>query len=210
MNHNKYIIFLLYRAYIERNPLLKQKLRLCGQQYLGLAFNLSGLSPIIQLIIRFLEPEYIIYLIIYDDYNFVKDPLFSHIIHLNNMIAELSPQLLCKFCMKAIIGRAGCEHYKLDCKLGYNRFDIRIRAQNIVKNYYPDGGSWVLDWDLYIHIGNILRDNLRKKSWELRRGNVDVDGNCGLCIKKYFFTYYYWWNDEDYETFLKTCSKIIF
>lgn len=208
MNQNRYIVFLLYRAYIERNPLLKQQLLLCGQQYLGLAFNLSGLSPIIQLIIQFLEPEYIIYLII-DDYNFVKDPLFSHIIHLNNMIAELSPQLLCKFCMKAIIGRAGCAHYKLDCKLGYSRhIHTTVVTRNIVQRYYPSGGSWVLDWDLYIHIGHILREKLRKESWELRRRGGD--DNCGQWIKKYFYTYYYWWKDEDYDTFIKTCSKLIF
>ena len=64
MPQNKYIGFMLYRAYMEEHPALKRKLQLCGQQYLGLAFNLDYLSPIVVRIIQFLY-SYILKLLYY-------------------------------------------------------------------------------------------------------------------------------------------------
>jgi len=225
MPQNKYIGFMLYRAYIEEHPALKHKLQLCGQHYLGLAFNLDYLSPIIIRIIQFLEPDYIIYLVLNDNYSFIKDPLFSHIIHLNNMIGELSPMLQCQFCTGNLIKGAGCSHYKLDCKLHNKQSFVRRwqeSMQTLFHRYYPCGErSWVLDWDLYITIGNVLQDNWRQKSWELRRsgdgarigdgGGIGdgAESENGYIIKNYFYTYYYWWNDDDYTTFIQTCSNIM-
>jgi hypothetical protein len=218
MPNHTYIGYLLYRAYIDSHHEVKDRLQLCGQAYLGLAFNLPSLSPITGLIIQYLEPEYIIYLILTDKYNLVKDPLFSHMIHLNNMIEELTPHLRCRFCAVKNAGRsecgvlvgAGCEHYKLDCSIG--NITCSDDAKNLVKRYYPSGENWMVDWEVYTTIGNIIQDNGRGQSWSVRTSGGADGGGSSIemdIIKNYFYTYYYWWSADDYNTFIQTCSKII-
>ena len=205
--HN-YIGLLLYRAYIDRHPSVKHSLKECGQAHLGLALNLNRQSSIVSLIIQFLEPEYIIYLVLNDNYNIRKDHLFTHIIHLNNMIKELSGHLYCRFCSKAPTGGVGCPHYKLDVNLGH--INCSPHAKTIIKRYYPSGsaGSWLVDWDLYITIGNRIQDDWRSASW-LVQNNINNERCDGELIKNYFHSYYYWWSGDDYDIFIKTCSKII-
>ena len=114
----------------------------------------------------------------------MKDPLFCHIIHLNNMIGELTPHLLCRFCAVKNTGRsgcgvlvvAGCEHYKLDCSIG--NITCSDDAKNLVKRYYSSDESWMVDWEVYTTIGNIIQDNGRDQSWEVRNsGGADGDGS---------------------------------
>lgn len=217
MCNSKYIGYLLYRAYIDRHPEVKCQLQLCGQAHLGLAFNLPGVSPITGLIISFLEPESIIYLILKDNYSLIIDPLFSHIIHLNNMITELTPHLRCKFCPNKPVVGAGCEHYKLDCNLGWLERRAYINysdpMKHLIHRYYSNGEDWRLDWEVYITIGNIIQDNGRAKSWSLRNHDIYHDHrlNCttNSIIQQYFYTYYFWWSADDYDTFIKTCSKLM-
>jgi hypothetical protein len=211
MAYKNYIAYLLYRAYIELHPTVKHHLQLCGQAHLGLAFNLPSLSPITGLIITFLEPEYILYLILSENYNLIKDPLFSHIINLNNMIEELTPHLRCRFCVNIpyCVG-SGCVHYKLDSNLGNITYSDDVK--NLVKRYYPSGEEWMVDWEVYTTIGNIIQDNGRSQSWSVRNckeiGGDDSSSDINI-IKNYFYTYYYWWTGDDYYTFIQTCSKII-
>ena len=126
--------------------------------------------------------------------------------------------LLCRFCAVKNTGRswcgvlvgAGCEHYKLDCSIG--NITCSDDTKNLVKRYYPSGESWMVDWEVYTTIGNIIQDNGRGQSWEVRNsGGADGDGSSIEMdiIKNYFYTYYYWWSADDYNTFIQTCSKII-
>lgn len=215
MSTRKYIGYLLYRAYIDRHPEVKLQLQLCGQAHLGLAFNLPGASPITGLIISFIEPESIIYLILNDNYNLVKDPMFRHVIHLNNMITELSPHLRCKFCPNKPVVGAGCEHYKLDCRLGWLQRRSYLNssgdAQHVVNRYYSNGEDWRLDWDVYITIGNIVQDNARASSWNELAGDPGSAINMSMTsiIQQYFYTYYFWWSADDYDTFIKTSIKLL-